>query len=72
MWTLPNEGLIAILIVTLICLIFSALNYITTDKGASCTVVISGESIVIRGCEFTEQFIEYAKGLRVANHKLTP
>lgn len=34
----------------------------------SCTVVITGESVKIIGCEFTESFIEYAKQLKPARH----
>lgn len=31
----------------------------------SCVVVVSGHSVVIRGCEFTPEFIDYAKTLRI-------
>nr|AAK85159.1 TBG3 [Alfalfa latent virus] len=30
-----------------------------------CTVVLTGESVKIVGCEFTSEFIEYAKTLKV-------
>ncbi|ABS89248.1 triple gene block protein 3 [Coleus vein necrosis virus] len=35
----------------------------------NCVVHISGESVRITGCEFTKDFIGYAKTLRVANNK---
>nr|QED43116.1 TGB3 [Garlic common latent virus] len=35
---------------------------------SSCTIIITGESLTIRGCEFTPDFIEYAKTLGVAKH----
>nr|AXN55950.1 putative TGB3 protein [Red clover carlavirus 1] len=31
----------------------------------SCVVVVSGHSIVIRGCEFSPEFIDYAKTLQI-------
>nr|QED43223.1 TGB3 [Garlic common latent virus]QED43230.1 TGB3 [Garlic common latent virus] len=42
--------------------IFSA--FINTDCG--CSIAITGESVTIRGCKFTPEFIEYAKTLEVA------
>lgn len=31
----------------------------------SCVVLVTGESIRIEGCEFTPEFIEYAKSLAI-------
>ena len=31
----------------------------------SCVVVISGHSVVIKGCDFTPEFIDYAKTLQI-------
>ncbi len=39
-----------------------------TKSGQGCTVVVTGESVKIIGCEFTEGFIEYARNLKPANH----
>lgn len=39
-----------------------------TKSRQGCTVVITGESVKIIGCEFTGSFIEYAKNLKPANH----
>nr|QYF50199.1 MAG: triple gene block protein 3 [Xinjiang betaflexivirus 2] len=33
---------------------------------SSCIVIISGESVTIRGCTWGPEFIEYAKTLKVA------
>nr|QNN26225.1 TGB3 [Peony betaflexivirus 1] len=33
-----------------------------------CTVIVTGESVKIIDCEFTVQFIEYAKSLKAFNH----
>nr|QED43140.1 TGB3 [Garlic common latent virus] len=53
------------LLLTLVILsLFSA--YWHSDSG--CTIIITGESLTIRGCEFTPDFIEYAKTLGVAKH----
>lgn len=38
--------------------------YKTSDRNR-CIVSITGESIRIEGCEFTPEFIEYAKGLAI-------
>nr|QVU24955.1 triple gene block protein 3 [Nerine latent virus] len=42
-------------------LLFSA----SQPKENKCTVIITGESIRILGCTFSEGFLEYAKGLDV-------
>lgn len=53
----------ATVIALVLCFLLS--NWITSGS-TSCTVVISGESITIRGCTWDESFTEYAKGLKVA------
>ena len=35
------------------------------NSNDSCVVVISGHSVVIKGCDFTPEFIDYAKTLRI-------
>lgn len=46
----------------------SALVLRSLNNTQGCTVVITGESVKIIGCEFTEAFIEYAKNLKPARH----
>lgn len=36
--------------------------------GPGCTVIITGESVKIIGCEFTDRFLEYARELKPAKH----
>jgi hypothetical protein len=31
----------------------------------SCTIILTGESVKILGCDFSSEFIEYAKTLKV-------
>lgn len=38
-----------------------------TSGRSRCIVSITGESIHIEGCEFTPEFIEYAKSLAIPN-----
>ncbi|AIZ76616.1 triple gene block protein 3 [Elderberry carlavirus A] len=38
----------------------------------TCSVIITGESITIRACEFTKDFVDYAKSLKIPNHNLSP
>nr|AXL97640.1 triple-gene-block protein 3 [Potato virus H] len=38
------------------------------QSGTGCTVIITGESVKIIGCEFTDKFLEYARGLKPAKH----
>nr|QED43242.1 TGB3 [Garlic common latent virus]QED43248.1 TGB3 [Garlic common latent virus] len=52
----------------LLTLIILSLSSVYRRAESSCTVIITGESLTIRGCEFTPDFIEYAKTLRVAKH----
>ncbi|AIZ76634.1 triple gene block protein 3 [Elderberry carlavirus D] len=33
-----------------------------------CSVVITGESVTIRACIFSGEFVDYAKALHVAHH----
>ncbi|ACM46000.1 triple gene block protein 3 [Helleborus mosaic virus] len=35
-----------------------------------CIVVVTGESVTIRGCSFTTEFIEFAKGLKPYSHRV--
>lgn len=57
------------------CIAATALAYLCcaivlrlTESTQGCTVIITGESVKIVGCVFTESFIEYAKGLQPARH----
>ncbi|QYF50244.1 MAG: TGB3 protein [Henan betaflexivirus 1] len=52
----PFLALIAGLFITL--LICYALEGLRVEK---CTVIITGESVKFLGCDFTEDFIEFAK-----------
>nr|QED43565.1 TGB3 [Garlic latent virus] len=52
----PLVALIASLIVTLfICYSFES------SRPEKCTVIITGESVKLIGCEFTKDFIDFAK-----------
>nr|BAZ96206.1 TGB3 [Shallot latent virus] len=56
---MPLQPLIALtiglLVTLLICYVFE--NF----KTERCTVVITGESVKILGCEFTREFVDFAK-----------
>nr|QED43236.1 TGB3 [Garlic common latent virus] len=47
---------------------FVVLNILSasTNSVCGCEIVITGESVTIRGCKFTPEFIEYARSLEVA------
>nr|QED43764.1 TGB3 [Garlic latent virus]QED43770.1 TGB3 [Garlic latent virus] len=52
----PLIALIAGLSITLfLCYIFDSI------KAEKCTVIITGESVKFLGCEFTQDFIDFAK-----------
>lgn len=36
-----------------------------SNPNDSCVVVLSGHSVVIKGCDFTPEFIDYAKTLQI-------
>ncbi|WET56765.1 triple gene block protein 3 [Prunus mume chlorotic leaf curl-associated virus] len=41
----------------------------TIDSGKDgCLIVISGESVVIKNCVYTSEFIDLVKGLKPHNH----
>nr|QED43806.1 TGB3 [Garlic latent virus] len=52
----PLIALIASLLITFL-LCYGLENY----KSERCTVIITGESVKIIGCEFTRDFIDFAK-----------
>lgn len=55
----------------LVALFSAAVSYLAllhfSSSSSSCVVVVTGESFRISGCDFTEEFIGFAKTLRVAN-----
>lgn len=44
------------------------LKFVLTPSSNDCAVIITGESVKILNCEFTPEFLEYAKGLKAFNH----
>ncbi|UVJ49776.1 TGB3 [Rose virus C] len=59
-----QELLIAALFAFIVYVFCVCLNKASTVP-SGCSVYLSGESIRITGCEFTPEFVEYAKGLDV-------
>ncbi|QEV82107.1 TGB3 [Rose virus A] len=55
---------------SLFVLIYAFLQNFCQCGRCPCTVRITGESILISGCEFDETFSEYAKGLQIPRHDL--
>nr|WBG54317.1 triple gene block protein 3 [Poplar mosaic virus] len=68
MW---SDSLVSRVCVSIIavCTSIALLNVVSFRSECSCVVHISGAAIDIRGCSFTPDFIEYAKTLRVFNHR---
>lgn len=42
-------------------LTFTVCHYLERFRIESCTVIITGESVKFLGCEFTPEFIDFAK-----------
>ncbi|ABP37859.1 triple gene block 3 protein [Phlox virus S] len=51
----------AILCASVLC---SILLLLLNRSNSTCVVVISGESVKIVGCEFTDNFLEFARGVK--------
>jgi hypothetical protein len=58
-----DSRLVALFLVSFV-VVLCVSTYIGNSDN-SCVVVISGHSLVIRGCDFTPEFIDYAKTLRI-------
>nr|BAA11122.1 unnamed protein product [Garlic latent virus] len=53
------QPLLALSIGLLVTLLFC--HYLDNLKGEKCIVIITGESVKFLGCEFTRDFIDFAK-----------
>lgn len=42
--------------------------HVINSRSNNCTVIITGESVTIQGCEFNKDFIDYARELKPAYH----
>nr|SNQ27849.1 triple gene block protein 3 [Elm carlavirus] len=58
-----------LLVCTTVALIaFAGLKLLLDGPGRGCTIIITGESVTISHCDFTGEFIDFAKTLKPHNH----
>ncbi|BBD14452.1 triple gene block 3 [Cherry virus B] len=56
------------LIGLIVALVVAATLHILNLGGDGCLIVITGESVVIKNCVYTSEFIDLAKGLKPHSH----
>ncbi|ADT91603.1 triple gene block 3 [Foveavirus latensarmeniacae] len=61
------QGIVAAVVVYLVLLLAQQL---IMSRANSCTIVITGESVSIVGCTYSDAFIELVKGLKPYYHPL--
>ena len=67
----PKSGLgLAIAAAIAAYLILHLAQLLFMNESKQCTIVITGESVSIVGCVYTESFIELVKGLKPYYHPL--
>nr|QDK54716.1 triple gene block protein 3 [Apple stem pitting virus] len=67
----PKSGLgLAIAAALAAYLVLHLAQLLLMNEGRQCTIVITGESVSIVGCVYTESFIELVKGLKPYYHPL--
>nr|AEP02958.1 triple gene block protein 3 [Apple stem pitting virus] len=67
----PKSGFrLAIAVAVAAYLILHLAQLLFMNESKQCTIVITGESVSIVGCVYTESFIELVKGLKPYYHPL--
>nr|UCR98240.1 triple gene block 3 [Apple stem pitting virus] len=67
----PRSGLgLAIVVASVAYLILLLVQQLLMSSQNQCTIVITGESVSIVGCDYSEAFIELVKGLKPYYHPL--
>nr|ADT91608.1 triple gene block 3 [Apricot latent virus] len=67
----PRSGLVLGLAAAIVAyLVLLLAQLLITSRSNQCTIVITGESVSIVGCTYSDAFIELVKGLKPYYHPL--
>nr|AAG48313.1 unknown [Peach sooty ringspot virus]ADT91618.1 triple gene block 3 [Apricot latent virus] len=67
----PKSGLALGFVVAIVAyLVLLLAQQLITSRSNQCTIIITGESVSIVGCVYSDSFIELVKGLKPYYHPL--
>nr|AGR66336.1 TGB3 [Apple stem pitting virus] len=68
---LPKSGLgLVVVVASVVYLVLLLAQQLLMSNSKQCTIIITGESVSIVGCVYTNAFIELVKGLKPYYHPL--